>query len=74
MKIKIAEEPLLIVKEGFPELAQQRTSILDVWKLGNQRLMVGDATEEELPKYCDVIIARWESLTGQTAQLLFKPL
>jgi site-specific DNA-methyltransferase (adenine-specific) len=26
------------------------------------------------PKYCDVIIARWESLTGQTAQLLSKPL
>jgi site-specific DNA-methyltransferase (adenine-specific) len=26
------------------------------------------------PKYCDVIIARWESLTGQTAQLLSKTL
>jgi site-specific DNA-methyltransferase (adenine-specific) len=26
------------------------------------------------PKYCDVIIARWEALTGQTAQLLSKPL
>jgi len=26
------------------------------------------------PKYCDVIIARWETLTGQTAQLLSKPL
>jgi DNA modification methylase len=26
------------------------------------------------PKYSDVIIARWESLTGQTAQLLSKPL
>jgi DNA modification methylase len=26
------------------------------------------------PKYCDVIIQRWETLTGQTAQLLSKPL
>ena len=26
------------------------------------------------PKYCDIILKRWESLTGQTAQLLSKPL
>jgi hypothetical protein len=61
MKIKIAGEFFLIVKEGLPQLAQHRASL-------------GDATKEELPKYCDVIIARWESLTGQTAQLLSKPL
>jgi site-specific DNA-methyltransferase (adenine-specific) len=26
------------------------------------------------PKYCDIILKRWETLTGQTAQLLSKPL
>jgi DNA modification methylase len=26
------------------------------------------------PKYCDIILKRWETLTGQTAQLLPKPL
>jgi DNA modification methylase len=26
------------------------------------------------PKYCDIILKRWENLTGQTAQLLSKPL
>jgi DNA modification methylase len=31
-------------------------------------------TMELTPEYCDVIIARWESLTGQTAQLLSKTL
>jgi DNA modification methylase len=31
-------------------------------------------TMELTPEYCDVILQRWESLTGQTAQLLSKPL
>jgi DNA modification methylase len=26
------------------------------------------------PKYCDIILTRWENLTGQKAQLLSKPL
>ena len=46
-KIEVAEEPREIVEDEVPESAPQRSSLGDVWELGNHRLMVGDATKEQ---------------------------
>jgi len=46
-KIEVAEEPREIVEDEVPESAPQRSSLGDVWQLGNHRLMVGDSTKDE---------------------------
>jgi site-specific DNA-methyltransferase (adenine-specific) len=45
-KIEVAEEPREIVEDEVPESAPQRSSLGDVWQLGNHRLMCGDSTDK----------------------------
>jgi len=45
-KIEVAEEPREIIEDEVPESAPQRSSLGDVWQLGNHRLMCGDSTDK----------------------------
>ena len=61
-KIEVAEEPREIVEDEVPESAPQRSSLGDVWQLGNHRLMVGDSfSKSDVDKLMD----------GQTADMVF---
>jgi DNA modification methylase len=61
-KIEVAEEPREIVEDEVPESAPQRSSLGDVWQLGNHRLMVGDSfSKADVDKLMD----------GQTADMVF---
>ena len=61
-KIEVAEEPRDIVEDEVPESAPQRSSLGDVWQLGNHRLMVGDSfSKADVDKLMD----------GQTADMVF---
>ncbi|CAH0447588.1 hypothetical protein LMG10661_03655 [Ralstonia syzygii subsp. syzygii] len=64
--------------DDAPEVAAVAVSCAgDVWVLGSHRMMCGDSTSvadvkrlmELDPKYCDVIIRRWQEFTGQQATL-----
>lgn len=61
-KIEVAEEPRDIVEDEIPESAPQRSSLGDIWQLGNHRLMVGDSTKEQ-----DVE----KLMNGQIADMVF---
>jgi site-specific DNA-methyltransferase (adenine-specific) len=61
-KIEVAEQPRDIVEDEVPESAPQRSSLGDVWQLGNHRLMVGDSTKEQ-----DVE----KLMNGQIADMVF---
>ena len=61
-KIEVAEEPREIVEDKVPESAPQRSSLGDVWQLGNHRLMVGDSfSKSDVDKLMD----------NQTADMVF---
>jgi DNA modification methylase len=61
-KIEVAEEPRGVVEDEVPESAPQRSSLGDVWQLGNHRLMVGDCFNAE---------AIEKLMNGQKAELVF---
>ena len=61
-KIEVAEEPREIVEDEVPESAPQRSSLGDVWQLGNHRLMVGDSFNRESVE---------KLMNGQKAELVF---
>ena len=61
-KIEVAEEPRDIAEDEVPESAPQRSSLGDIWQLGNHRLMVGDSfSKADVDKLMD----------GQTPDMVF---
>jgi site-specific DNA-methyltransferase (adenine-specific) len=61
-KIEVAEEPREIAEDEVPESAPQRSSLGDVWQLGNHRLMVGDSFSRESVE---------KLMNGEKAELVF---
>jgi len=61
--------------------AMNRVKLGELWQLGRHRLLCGDATlpehkekllkKKELdPDFCNIIVGRWEKLTGKKAKLV----
>ena len=74
------QKPVQLAAHAITHTTLPKQSVLDLFLGSGSTLIACEQTDRtcygmELdPKYCDVIIARWETLTGQTAQLLSKPL
>lgn len=50
------------------DVFEQRTSVGDVWMIGNHKLIVGKYIDGEEPLYLDMAIAKWENMTGLHAE------
>ena len=75
-----------VVEDEIPENVEPVTKPGDLWKLGRHRLLCTDSKKPDEvlrimdevmptlvatdPAYCDVIVKRWENLTGETAERL----
>ena len=60
-----------IEEDEIPEVVTAVTHPGDLYLLGDHRLLCGDTVmpQQEIdPVYCDVIVKRWENLTGQKAE------
>jgi site-specific DNA-methyltransferase (adenine-specific) len=74
------KKPIEVLAKAMELTSKKKDLVLDLFLGSGSTLIACEQTDRtcygmELdPKYCDVIIARWESLTGQTAQLLSKTL
>jgi DNA modification methylase len=72
------QKPVQLAVHAITHTTRPKQSVLDLFLGSGSTLIACEQTDRtcygmELdPKYCDVIIARWESLTGQTAKLLSK--
>lgn len=79
-RVHPTQKPVALAKWFFDRYGKNANNVVDLFGGSGFTLIACEqlgktAFVMELdPKYCDVIIARWESLTGQTAQLLSKPL
>ena len=69
-------KPIELVEMAITHSSKQKDIILDIFA-GSGSTLIGCEKTKRLfygieldPKYCDVIIKRWEDYTGQTAQLL----
>jgi DNA modification methylase len=69
-------KPIELVEMAVTHSSKQKDIILDIFA-GSGSTLIGCEKTKRLfygieldPKYCDVIIKRWEDYTGQTAQLL----
>jgi len=73
-------KPLELITRAIQNSSLVNELVLDPFAGSGSTLIACEQTNRKArvmeldPKYCDVIIARWETLTGQTAQLLSKPL
>lgn len=75
------EEDDFDIEEEYEKIKDPTTKLGEIYQLGDHRLLCGDATKKEGrkcyimeldPKYCDVIIKRWEKFTGKKAVELTK--
>jgi DNA modification methylase len=79
-RVHPTQKPAKLIADCLEYLHKEAKLIYDGFLGSGSTLIACEQTDRtcygmELdPKYCDVIIARWETLTGQTAQLLSKPL
>ena len=79
-RVHPTQKPVELARWFFERYGKKATNVVDLFGGSGFTLIACEqlgktAFVMELdPKYCDVIIARWETLTGQTAQLLSKPL
>jgi site-specific DNA-methyltransferase (adenine-specific) len=70
------QKPVALVTWFFEKWAKDLKNVVDVYGGSGSTLLACEQTDRtcfmmELdPKYVDVIIARWEKLTGQTAELI----
>lgn len=73
-------KPVQLVANALVNSSKPGQIVIDLFAGSGSTLIACEQTKRKArvmeldPKYCDVIIARWETLTGQTAQLLSKPL
>ena len=67
------QKPLFIPSEGISNSSQAGDKVLDLFGGSGSTLIACEQLNRKCymmeldPHYCDVIIARWEKLTGQTA-------
>lgn len=75
-RVHNAQKPLAMVEFAIKNSCDKGQNVLDLFGGSGTTLIASEATNRtcymmELdPKYCDVIIKRWESLTGEKAMLL----
>ena len=74
-RIHPTQKPVALVNWFFDRWAKQRNNIVDLFLGSGSTLMACEQASKicfgmELdPKYCDVIVKRWENLTGKKATL-----
>jgi 16S rRNA G966 N2-methylase RsmD len=74
-RVHPTQKPIELVKWCFNEYGES-TKVLDFFAGSGTTLIACEQTNRKCfaldldPKYCDVIIERWEKLTGQKAELL----
>lgn len=75
-RVHNAQKPLAMVEFAIKNSCDKGENVLDLFGGSGTTLIASEATNRtcymmELdPKYCDVIIKRWENLTGEKAMLL----
>lgn len=71
-------KPIELVEMAITHSSKQKDIVLDIFAGSGSSLIGCEKTNRNCysleldPKYCDVIIKRWEDYTGQTAKLLNK--
>ena len=75
-RVHNAQKPLAMVEFAIKNSCDKGENVLDLFGGSGTTLIASEATDRtcymmELdPKYCDVIIKRWENFTGEKAVLL----
>lgn len=70
------QKPVFIPEEAIGNSSRQGDTILDLFLGSGSTLIACEKTNRKCfgmeldPKYCDVIVARWEKYTGKKAELL----
>ena len=70
------EKPIAVPAMGISHSSKQKDIVLDLFGGSGSTLIACEQLDRRCfmmeldPHYCDVIIKRWENLTGQTAELL----
>ena len=70
------QKPVELIEKGILNSSKQEDIVLDLFLGSGSTLIASEKTKRNCygleldPKYCDVIIKRWEDFTGQTAKLL----
>lgn len=70
------QKPVSLAVEAFDKTTKHGQSILDLFLGSGSTLIAAEKTNRKCygmeldPKYCDVIIQRWEEYTGKKAELL----
>ena len=73
------QKPLFLPSEALKNSSREGDAILDVFGGSGSTLIACEQLDRKCymceldPHYCDVIIQRWENLTGQKAELVEKP-
>jgi DNA modification methylase len=69
------QKPVALAVEALDKTTRQNTSVLDIFGGSGSTLIACEKTARDCrmmeldPKYCDVIIKRWQDFTGQQATL-----
>ena len=69
------QKPVALPVEAIDKTTRQGNSVLDLFGGSGSTLIACEKTNRHCrmmeldPKYCDVIVDRWQSFTGKTAQL-----
>ena len=69
------QKPVVLPVEAIDKTTRQGNSVLDLFGGSGSTLIACEKTNRHCrvmeldPKYCDVIVDRWQSFTGKTAQL-----
>jgi DNA modification methylase len=70
------QKPVELIEKAILNSSKSEDLVLDLFGGSGSTLLACEKTKRKSnlmdldPKYCDVIIKRWEDYTGQTAQLL----
>jgi site-specific DNA-methyltransferase (adenine-specific) len=70
------QKPVFLPEEAINNSSKQGSNILDLFGGSGSTLIAAEKTSRNAyvmeldPRFCDVIVARWEKYTGKKAQLL----